>query len=304
MELSRLGTEQLNDLTAHLDQMTSYEVVSVMNAEDVRVPMAVQRELNNVADAVDLIVQALAHGGRLIYLGAGTSGRLGLLDAAECPPTFGTPADLVFGLLAGGETAFFRAVEGAEDDESGGVVDLEKIRLDETDVVVGISASGRTPYVVGGLGYARRVKAKVIALSCNRNAEVSPLADVAIEVDTGPEVVGGSTRLKAGTAQKMVLNMLSTAAMVRLGKVHGNLLVDMNPSNAKLIDRACRIIMRVTEYDYDDALKVLKAAKYEMKPAIVMAIRGSSLDEAKKALDATNGFVRPLLEYEKEYNNR
>lgn len=289
-------TEQRNPATADLDRMNALEIVTVMNAEDRKVARAVERVLPQVAEAVDAVVASLRSGGRLIYIGAGTSGRLGVLDAAECPPTFRTDPELVVGLIAGGQSAMFRAVEGAEDSAEQGVGDLQGIGLSERDVVVGIAASGRTPYVMAALDYAKSLGAATVSIACTRGAEVSRHAAVAIEIDNGPEVLTGSSRLKSGTSQKMVLNMISTAAMVRLGKVYGNLMVDVAPTNIKLVDRAERIVMAAAECSRDVARAALEAADGHAKTAIVMIRRGVDAAAAGELLEDAEGFVRTAIE--------
>lgn len=279
--------------------MDSLAIVTLMNREDHKVTARVAEAIPAIACAVDAIVGALKMGGRLIYIGAGTSGRLGVLDASECPPTFGTHPDTVVPLLAGGENAIFHAVEGAEDDADAGEADLQRIGLTDRDVVVGISASGRTPYVLGALTHARSRGITTVAVCCNMGTPIGQIAHIAIEVNTGPEILGGSTRLKAGTAQKMVLNMLSTASMVHLGKVYTNLMVDVTPTNAKLVDRACRILTQTAGVDYSTAVDMLKAANYRTKVALVMAKTGLSAGEAQDRLDEEGGFVRAVLESNK-----
>lgn len=296
MDLSELGTETANPRTADLDTMSTLDLLTVMNTEDRSVPLAVERSLPDIAKAVDLIVTARRHGGRLIYLGAGTSGRIGLLDAVECPPTFGTDPREVLGLIAGGESAFRQAVEGAEDDAHQAEADLDVIGLNRSDVVVGIAASGRTPYVIGGLSYASTVGAGTVSLACNRQAPLSRVADVAIEVDTGPEILTGSTRLKAGTAQKLVCNMLSTACMVHTGKVYGNLMVDVQPTNAKLVDRSIRIVAAAAEVDPDTARRAVHEAGGNAKTAIVVLVAGCTAEEARDRLEAHQGRVRQAVE--------
>ena len=295
-DLSALGTEQPNPRTGGLDTMSTAELLAVMNAEDQTVAVAVRAALPQIARAVELVVAARRSGGRLVYLGAGTSGRLGLLDAVECPPTFGTRPEEVLGLVAGGTGAFAVAVEGAEDDPELGAADLRAVQLGADDVVVGLAASGRTPYVIGALGYARSVGAATVSVACNRAAPVSALADVAIEVDTGPEVLTGSTRLKAGTAQKMVCNMLSSAAMVRSGKVYGNLMVDVRPTNAKLVDRARRIIATAAAVDDAAAARAFRAAGGHAKTAIVMLLVGCTAAEARARLERHAGHVREAVQ--------
>lgn len=294
---SPLGTtEQRNPVSADLDRMSALQIVTVMNEEDHKVADAVQRALPQVARAVDAVVESLRAGGRLIYMGAGTSGRLGVLDAVECPPTFRTDPDLVQGLIAGGRAAMFRAVEGAEDSAELGASDLDELHPTVHDAVVGIAASGRTPYVMGGLDRARALGATTISLACTPDAIVSRHADIAIEVDNGPEIVTGSSRLKSGTSQKLVLNMISTAAMVRLGKVYGNLMVDVAPNNTKLIDRAERIVIAATGCDRERARAALRAADGHAKTAIVMVVRGVDAARAREALAAADGFVRTAIE--------
>lgn len=294
--IANLATEQQNDRSARLDEMNALEIVTLMNSEDQTVALAVNRSLPSIARAVDLITKSLSAGGRLIYVGAGTSGRLGVLDASECPPTFSTEPKTVQGLLAGGKSAMFDAVEGAEDNIEAGEKDLAQLQLTCQDVVVGISASGRTPYVIGALTLARKVGASTIAVSCNSPAEASQIADVPIEVATGPEVLGGSTRLKAGTAQKMVLNMLSTASMVRMGKAYKNLMIDVKPTNEKLVDRACRILMKAADVSYEQAAGALRDSDNQVRVALVMLKTGLDAQEAQTRLQAANGFVRPVIE--------
>lgn len=289
-------TEQRNPRTQGLDAMSIDELLRTMNDEDARVPAAVAAQIPQIARAVELVVAALSAGGRLIYQGAGTSGRLGVLDAAECPPTFGTDPAQVRGLLAGGREAMFEAVENAEDSTALAVSDLEAIGLSARDVVVGIAASGRTPYVIGGLDHAHRIGAATVALACNPGAETSRHADVAIEVDNGPEVLTGSTRLKAGTSQKLVLNMISTAAMVRLGKVYGNLMVDVRPTNEKLVDRAARIVQAATDCDRATAEQALAAAGNHAKTAIVAILCGIDAASARARLATADGFVRGAVD--------
>lgn len=288
-------TETRNPKTVELDQMSVVELLQVMNAEDRKVPEAIAQVIPEIASAVELVVEALRNGGRLIYLGAGTSGRLGVLDAAECPPTFGVPPDLVLGVLAGGNKAMFQAVEGAEDCAKLAVCDLVRVKLKPQDVVVGITASGRTPYVIAGLAHARRVGALTVSIACNSNAAVSSQAQVAIELDNGPEVLTGSTRLKAGTSQKLVLNMISTAAMVRLGKVYGNLMVDVQPTNEKLVDRAVRIVAEATGCGNLEAERALSESGRHAKTAIVMLLCGVGADEARVRLASSKGFVRQAI---------
>jgi N-acetylmuramic acid 6-phosphate etherase len=293
--IGSLTTELSNPRTTAFDSMPVEELLRTMNAEDAGVASAVAQAIPEIARAVALIVDARRHGGRLIYIGAGTSGRLGVLDAVECPPTFGVDPGEVLGIIAGGPDAFSKAVEGAEDDPARAEQDLSATNLAAADVVVALAASGRTPYAIGALRYGRSLGAATIAISCNRNAESSAHADVGIEIETGPEVLTGSTRLKAGTAQKMVCNMLSTATMVQLGKVYGNLMVDVNPTNAKLVDRARRIVAEATGVDAPTAATLLDAAGGHPKTAIVMQLAGIDAVAARKLLVETNGFVRTAV---------
>ncbi|WP_338231187.1 N-acetylmuramic acid 6-phosphate etherase [Companilactobacillus muriivasis] len=295
MDIKKLSTEGRNPQTTDLDEMSPLEIVSVMNQEDQKVPAAIKPELPQIATAVEKISQAFKKGGRLFYVGAGTSGRLGVLDSAECVPTFGTEPEMVQGLIAGGGKAMTLAVEGAEDNVELGASDLKDRNLTENDVVVGIAASGRTPYVVGALDYAKSVGADTIALSCNQDSIISQHAETKIEVVVGPEVLSGSTRLKSGTAQKMVLNMLSTAAMVGVGKTYGNLMVDVKPTNKKLVQRSINIIVEVTGVKADIAQATLEEANYSVKDAIVMISNKMDQAEAEQKLTESGGFVRQAI---------
>lgn len=292
MDLNKLTTEERNERSMNLDQLSSLQIIQLMNEEDAKVPQAIERVLPQIAQAVDAIVESFQRGGRLIYIGAGTSGRLGILDAVECVPTFGTKPEDVIGCIAGGDTAIYKAVEGAEDSEAFGENDLKNLSLTANDIVVGIAASGRTPYVIGALKYANDIGAKTIALSCNAQAEISDFVKIAIEVIVGPEVLTGSTRLKAGTAQKLVLNMLSTAAMIRIGKVYKNLMVDVLPTNEKLRVRAIRIIQQATECDEQTAAEAFEASGQQVKLAIVMLLCDQNKATAEKTLRSNNGFIR------------
>ena len=291
LNLSGMTTETRNPRTMQLDQMSPLEIVTVMNEEDARVPLAIAKCLPQIAQAVTWAAESFEKGGRLFYMGAGTSGRLGVLDAAECPPTFGVPKEMVVGLIAGGEKAFIEAVEGAEDSRELAVEDLKAHGLTADDFVVGIAASGRTPYVLGAMNYARKQGAHVIGISCNPGSQVEKTAEIAITPTPGPEVVTGSTRMKSGTAQKMVLNMLSTGAMIKLGKVYGNLMVDVKPTNAKLVERCKRIVCEATGVDYDTATEALEKCGYRAKVAIVMLKTGSDVHEAERRLEAHEGRV-------------
>jgi len=289
-------TEQRNPASIRLDVMTAGEIVRLMNEEDRKVPEAVEKALPRIAEAVELLAEAWKQGGRWIYVGAGTSGRIAALDAAECPPTFGVPPDRVIALLAGGTTAITRAVEGAEDDRSAAVRDLEAVGLVPEDVVVGLAASGRTPYVVAAVEHASRVGCATVGISNNPDAALSEVAQVGIEVETGPEVLTGSTRLKAGTSEKLVLNMLSTAAFTRLGKVYENLMVDVQATNKKLNRRARHIVCEAAGVFEDEAGKLLRAAEGSVKVAVVMGKAEVGADEARGLLDAAEGNVRRALE--------
>lgn len=295
-DLARLTSEGRNPDTLDIDTQSALDIVTAINAQDKQVPAAVEKVLPAIAAAVEMIESALRRGGRLIYTGAGTSGRLGVLDASECPPTFSVPHGLVVGLIAGGEAAMFQAQEGAEDNARQGEQDLRDINLSGKDVVVGIAASGRTPYVIGGLRYARSLGAGTVALACNTGSAIGREADIAIEPEVGPEVITGSTRLKAGTAQKLVLNMLSTAAMIRMGKVYQNLMVDLHASNQKLEARAIRIVMQATGADEATAANALAAADSEVKLAILMLLSGLNKTEARARLQRGQGVLRRALE--------
>lgn len=284
MDLNSINTEQRNSKTTHIDAMSTLDMVKLINEEDKKVAIAVGEEAEHIAAAVDVIAGQLGQGGRLVYVGCGTSGRLGILDAVECPPTYSTDPEEVIGLIAGGNEAIFRAKEGAEDDPDQGVEDLKKINFSSRDVLVGIAASGRTPYVLGAMEYARKLGAHVIGISCSTGSQVEQAAEIAITPLPGPEVVTGSTRMKSGTAQKMVLNMLSTGAMIKLGKVYGNLMVDVKPSNEKLVERCKRIVCQATGVDYDTAARTLQACGYRAKVAIVMLKTGTDAHRAEQLL--------------------
>lgn len=295
MQLEKLTTEARNKDTMGLDQLSTNEMLILMNNEDKKVANAVEKELKSIHAVVDQIIAAFKQNGRLIYLGAGTSGRLGVLDAAECVPTFGVDPSMVQGLIAGGMKAMTIAVEGAEDSKELGIADLKEIQLTKNDVVVGIAASGRTPYVIGGLEYANQIGATTATISCNKDAEISQFATFPIEVNVGPEILTGSTRLKSGTAQKLILNMLSTVSMIGIGKVYQNLMVDVKPTNEKLEERSKRIIMEATECSYALASQKFEEAEQQVKLAIVMILTESSKSEAEKKLAKANGFIRDTL---------
>lgn len=291
MDLHRLATEQRNPKTGAIDALPTIDMLRLINAEDGTVAPAVSLELGNIAKAVDTIAGAMQNGGRLVYLGAGTSGRLGVLDASECPPTFGVPEGLVVALMAGGPDAMFRAKEGAEDDGDLGRADLMAINLTNRDAVVGIAASGRTPYVLGGLQYARAIGAATVSLACTPDPETGRIAGIAITPVPGPEVVTGSTRMKAGTAQKMVLNMLSTGIMIRLGKVYGNLMVDVKATNEKLRERAVRIVAEATGAERETAADALKQAGGHAKNAICILMTGLDARHAAELLNRHGGML-------------
>lgn len=295
INLEQLCTEQRNDNSTHIDELSTLELVRTINNEDKKVALAVERILPELARAVDTIAQRLSKGGRLFYTGSGTSGRLGILDAVECPPTYSTEPDLVQALIAGGYPAIFQAQEGAEDSEELGRTNLAEKNLTNKDVVVGLTASGRTPYVIGALKYARSVCAATISVDCSTPAAVAAYADIDICALVGPEVVTGSTRMKSGTAQKMILNILSTGAMIKLGKVYGNLMVDVKTSNHKLEERARRIVMSVTNCTRAEAIAALAASGGLTKTAIFMLLTGSSATTAQAKLDSCQGYIARAL---------
>ena len=295
LNLAGMSTETRNSRTMNLDVMTPLEIVTVMNEEDARVPEAIKPQLNNIAQCVTWAAQSIENGGRLIYMGAGTSGRLGVLDAAECPPTFGVSPETVVGLIAGGDKAFIKAVEGAEDSAELGRQDLVSIGLTSRDLVVGIAASGRTPYVLGGLEYAKNMGCHTVGISCNPGSAVGKAAELAIEVVPGPECLTGSTRLKAGTAQKLILNMISTATMVRCGKAFQNLMVDVVPTNEKLRVRAENIVMEATGVTRERAKEALLQSGDKVKTAILMILAGCGREEAEQKLEKTNGHIREAM---------
>jgi len=291
-ELGTLVSEARNPDTVAIDLMSTREILSAMNREDRKVPEAVEKVVPEIALAVDRIVEAFRKGGRLIYFGAGTSGRLGVLDASECPPTFGVPPEMVVGIIAGGDRALRHPIEGAEDSPDEGRKDLERIKLEARDVVVGIAVSGRTPYVIGGLDYAKSIGATTVALSCNPDSTIARQAEIAISPVVGPEAVTGSTRLKSGTAQKLVLNMLTTASMIRIGKTYQNLMVDLSVSNQKLEARAVRILIEVSGCTASEAEHLLVASGKNVKLAILMALTGMDRPAAETALGKADGFLR------------
>jgi len=294
--LEHLITEARNPASEDLDGLSALEIVRLINSEDAKVAGAVAEQAEQIAKAIEVIADRLSRGGRLIYIGAGTSGRLGVLDAVECPPTFNTDPSQVVGLIAGGHKALTTAVEGAEDRPELAVQDLKSINLTSDDVVVGIATSGRTPYVLGSLDYARSVGAYTISICCNRDAEIATRCDLNIAPIVGPEIISGSTRMKAGTATKMVLNMLSTGAMIRLGKTYGNLMVDLRASNSKLADRARRIVRAVTNLSDKESERLLRESDGEVKTAIVRHYTGYSPVEARRLLQEARGHLRTALQ--------
>jgi len=288
-------TEQRNQASMNLDQMSIREAIQLMNEQDKKVPEAIEKALPEIEALIEAVIKSFENNGRLIYLGAGTSGRLGILDAVECVPTFGTPPEMVVGLIAGGDTAIKDAVEGAEDSKELAQEDLKELNLTENDIVIGIAASGRTPYVVGGLEYANEVGAQTGSVSNNQETKISEVAAYPVEIITGPEVLTGSTRLKAGTGQKLVLNMISTISMVKIGKAYENLMVDVQATNEKLVDRSNRIVVEATGVDYEEAKNVLEEAE-TVKLAIVMILADVSKREANEALKEADGFVRAAIQ--------
>ncbi len=295
-DLGQLNTEAIDSRFSKIDTLSTIDLLKLFNDSDKSVAEEVAKVLPKVAKAITEITRRMESGGRLIYVGAGTSGRLGVLDASECIPTFSLEDGLVIGIIAGGDTALRTGIEGAEDIPEGAIEDLKKMNLSQKDSLVGIAASGRTPYVIGALKYAKEIGAASIALSCNLNSELSKYADIAIEVDTGAEILAGSTRLKAGTAQKLVLNMISTVSMIKLGKTYGNLMVDLQVSNIKLRDRAIRIIQAATSCDFKRAQEALQESKDQVKVAIVMILLDSSAEKALELLKASGSRVRAALD--------
>ena len=299
MELEKLDTEKRNERTMHIDTLSTLDMVTVINEEDHRCAEAVRAVLPEIARSIDVIYAQLRKGGRLFYCGAGTSGRLGVLDAAECPPTYGVDPGLVVALIAGGESAFIRAIEGAEDNRQLGADDLKAHDFSANDALVGIAASGRTPYVIGAMDYARSVGAPVMALTCCRNSEMSRHADVTMAPIPGPEVITGSSRMKSGTCQKLVLNMLSTCVMVKLGKVYGNLMVDVQATNQKLVNRAVRIVCAAAGVEEKEAEEALKQSGFSCKTAIVMLLLKTDAAEAARLLAGSDGRIAQVIQ-----NNR
>lgn len=295
VELQKIATEQRNPNTVNIDTLSTLDMVKLINREDHRVAEAVALVTDKIAEAVDVIAARLSTGGRLIYCGAGTSGRLGILDAVECPPTYSTGPETVQALMAGGYGAIFKAVEGAEDSKELGKADMQGIGFSGKDVLVGIAASGRTPYVLGCMEYAKELGAPTVAVTCCPGSILDSFADIGIAPAPGPEVVTGSTRMKSGTAQKMVLNMLSTGAMIKLGKVYGNLMVDVKPSNEKLVRRCVTIVCSATDCTEEEAVDALEQCGYHPKTAIVMLLRGVDAETADRLLDAAGGRIAKVL---------
>lgn len=297
INLNNLTTELRNENTKNLDQMSPIEIVTAMNKDDANVLTAVEAVLPQVALAVEWVTESFRKGGRLFYTGAGTSGRLGVLDASECPPTFGVSANMVVGLIAGGDTALRNPIEGAEDSEEMGIEDLKQHHLSAQDIVIGIAASGRTPYVIGGLNYANSLGCHTVSITCNANSPMALAAQLAIEVIAGPEILTGSTRLKSGTCQKMILNMISTASMIQIGKAYENLMVDVVQSNKKLNVRAENIVMEATGLDREAARTAINLADGSVKTAIVMTLNNCDQDTALKLLEKANGHVRKTIQH-------
>ena len=300
VELKKIDTEQRNPLTANIDTLSTLDMVTLINSEDHKCAEAVREVLPEIARSIDVIYEKIRAGGRLFYCGAGTSGRLGVLDAAECPPTYGVDPGLVVGLIAGGAPAFLKAVEGAEDSRELGRKDLEAHQFCANDALVGIAASGRTPYVIGAMDYARSVGAPVMALTCCHNSEMSRHADITMAPVPGPEVITGSSRMKSGTCQKLVLNLLSTCVMIKLGKVYGNLMVDVKASNEKLVHRAISIVCTVTGEDEQTARATLEKCGFSCKTAIVMLLLHLDAESAQRALDAADGRIAQAIAQNQE----
>jgi N-acetylmuramic acid 6-phosphate etherase len=295
MNIAKLNTEQQNPKTMNIDQMSTEEIITVINQEDTLVPNVIARQVPMISEVVDEIVSAFKQDGRLIYIGAGTSGRLGIIDASECPPTFGTDPSRVVGIIAGGKEAMTEAIEGVEDDKQQGQTDLENISLTVKDIVVGIAASGRTPYTIGALEYAKKIGAQTVSVVCSKDSEMEKISDYTISAVVGPEVITGSTRMKAGTAQKLVLNMLSTGSMIKMGKVYGNLMVDVQMTNEKLHNRAVNIVKMATGASDEEARAAIKEQNYHTKAAILQIITGLKGNEAKILLEKHDGYLRNAI---------
>ncbi|EKY28620.1 N-acetylmuramic acid 6-phosphate etherase [Clostridium celatum] len=296
IDLKKLDTEQVNENTKSIDSLSTIDMITTINNEDKKVALAVENVIPNIASVVDETYDRLKRGGRLIYIGAGTSGRLGVLDASECPPTYGVDFELVKGIMAGGKDAMFKAKEGAEDSKELAVEDLKDINLTEKDMVIGLAASGRTPYVIGGLEYAKKIKAGTGSISCVNNSEISKIADFPVEVIVGPEVVTGSTRMKSGTAQKMVLNMISTGVMIKLGKVYGNLMIDVKATNEKLVERAKGIIMKCTGCTREVAEEYMNITGDDVRLSIFMILSDLDKEQSIEFLSKNDNNIRKALE--------
>ena len=296
IDLKKLDTEQVNENTKSIDSLSTIDMITTINNEDKKVALAVENVIPNIASVVDETYDRLKRGGRLIYIGAGTSGRLGVLDASECPPTYGVDFELVKGIMAGGKDAMFKAKEGAEDSKELAVEDLKDINLTEKDMVIGLAASGRTPYVIGGLEYAKKIKAGTGSISCVNNSEISKIADFPVEVIVGPEVVTGSTRMKSGTAQKMVLNMISTGVMIKLGKVYGNLMIDVKATNEKLVERAKGIIMKGTGCTREVAEEYMNITGDDVRLSIFMILSDLDKEQSIEFLSKNDNNIRKALE--------
>ena len=295
VDLTKMTTENRNVNTMNLDQMSALEIVTVMNREDRNVPLAIEKNLLQIAKVVEIVEDAFRKGARLFYMGAGTSGRLGVLDASECPPTYGVSDTMVVGMIAGGDRALRYPIEGAEDSKVLGKEDLEKHALTKNDVVIGIAASGRTPYVIGGLEYAKSLGCHTAAIACNKGSEIGKIAEVAIEAEVGPEVLTGSTRLKAGTAQKLILNMITTASMVRIGKAYQNLMIDIVQSNEKLCRRAENIVMEATGINREGARRYIDESDGSVKLAVTMILADCDIVRARELLEKSKGHVREAM---------
>ena len=295
VDLTKMATENRNMSTMNLDIMSPLEIVTAMNVEDRKVPIAIENTLPQIAKVVEIVEEAFQKSARLFYMGAGTSGRLGVLDASECPPTYGVPDTMVVGMIAGGDRALRYPIEGAEDNKILGKEDLEKYDLTKDDVVIGIAASGRTPYVIGGLEYAKKLGCHTAAISCNKGSEIGQVAEIAIEAEVGPEVLTGSTRLKAGTAQKLILNMITTASMVRIGKAYQNLMIDVVKSNEKLCRRAENIVMEATGVERMEARQCIDKAEGSVKLAVIMILAECDVWKARELLEKSKGHVREAI---------
>ncbi|MDA9556611.1 N-acetylmuramic acid 6-phosphate etherase [Vibrio sp.] len=295
INLNQMVTESSNQASCAIDTLSTLNMLKVINEEDKKVAIAVEKTMPEIEKAVNAIADAFKSGGRLIYTGAGTSGRLGILDASECPPTYGTPAEQVVGIIAGGHTAILKAVENAEDNTDLGAQDLKDIKFNEKDILIGIAASGRTPYVIGAMEYAKSCGSLVGCITCNPASQMSEIADFKMNPIVGPEVITGSSRMKAGTAQKLILNMLTTGSMIRSGKVYGNLMIDVEATNAKLVERQKKIVMEATECDRTTAESALTQANGHCKTAIVMILTATDANKATQLLSDNEGFIRPAI---------